>query len=160
MKEDKRSFLLYTELRDTVNLLDDMATRGELFTAILDYANDGECEPLEDKAAQVILVQTMAAIRYATIKWFDKRRTNQLNVISRYKKEGKIDEIQYKIKVGAINDEYKDAVLKWTGDGIREITEEPLERIPVKQTGAEPIKERNETFMELEEDNPDDLPFH
>lgn len=70
MAEDKRSFVLYCDYRDHLQLLSD-SERGQLFTAILDYANDievGELPPMVKMAFSFIKSQMdKDAEKYAQI---------------------------------------------------------------------------------------------
>lgn len=70
MAEDKRSFVLYCDYREHLQLLSD-SERGQLFTAILDYANDdevGELPPMVKMAFSFIKSQMdKDAEKYAQI---------------------------------------------------------------------------------------------
>lgn len=70
MAEDKKSFVLYCDYREHLQLLSD-SERGQLFTAILDYANDdeiGELPPMVKMAFSFIKSQMdKDAEKYAQI---------------------------------------------------------------------------------------------
>lgn len=70
MAEDKKSFVLYCDYREHLQLLND-SERGQLFTAILDYANDdevGELPPMVKMAFSFIKSQMdKDAEKYARI---------------------------------------------------------------------------------------------
>ncbi len=84
MKQDRKSFLVYFDLRRQTEMLTD-EQMGKLFRAMLSYADDGETVEITDPRVEMAFRFVMVQIREDRIKYEEKCEQNRLNRLNNKK---------------------------------------------------------------------------
>jgi hypothetical protein len=145
MAENKKSFLLYTDIFHTVSKLPDEKA-GQLFKHILAYVNDKNPET-DDLIIQISFEPIKQALKRDLRKYEDKRQTNRENALARWNKPDDATACD-RINTDA-NHAVSDSVIDNVSDSDSVIDNEEESKKPKKEKFAEFVFLLPEEYQKL-----------
>lgn len=136
MGEDRKSFLVYGDIEDLLDKMDDTQV-AELFRGMVRYFNSGE-EPELSASLQLVFIQIRQQMDRDSEKWEKRREKNRENIRKRWEKKKSEDDTKDTNVYDGIRPYTNDTVTVTVTDTVTDTVTGTVTDIYTAETAADP----------------------